>query len=98
MKLTKSWLSVACIVGIMTLGACTSSLKAPATADVAVSQAAIDNANSADGTEFAPVDMRAARAKLVSPRLFHRGSDGRHLGVRRGVCPSLVSPRDVPRP
>lgn len=65
MKLTKSWLSVACIVGIMTLGACTSSLKAPATADVAVSQAAIDNANSADGTEFAPVDMRAARAKLV---------------------------------
>lgn len=64
-KLSKSWLIGACVVGGMTLGACTSSLKAPATADVAVSQAAVENANSADGTEFAPEDMRKAREKLA---------------------------------
>jgi len=40
-------------------------MKAPATAEVAVSQAAVDNANSADGTEFAPADMRLAREKLA---------------------------------
>ena len=39
-------------------------MKAPATADVAVSQAAVENASSADGTEFAPEDMRKAREKL----------------------------------
>lgn len=65
MKLSKTWLIGACVVGGMTLGACSSSLKAPATADVAVSQAAIDNASSADGTEFAPQDMRAAREKMA---------------------------------
>lgn len=53
------------MVGGMTLAACTSKLKAPATADVAVSQAAIENANSADGTEFAPVEMRKAREKMA---------------------------------
>lgn len=47
------------------MGACTSSLKAPATADVAVSQAAVENATRADGTEFAPQDMQAAREKLA---------------------------------
>jgi hypothetical protein len=65
MKLSKIWLIGACVVGGMTLGACSSSLKAPATADVAVSQAAIENANSADGTEFAPEEMRKAREKMA---------------------------------
>lgn len=49
----------------MCLGACSSNLKAPATADVAVSQAAVENATNADGTEFAPEDMRKAREKLA---------------------------------
>jgi hypothetical protein len=40
-------------------------LKAPATADVAVSQAAVESAMQADGTEFAPADMQAAREKLA---------------------------------
>lgn len=53
------------MVGGTTLAACSSSMKAPATADVAVSQAAVENANSADGTEFAPEDMRKAREKLA---------------------------------
>lgn len=64
-QISKSWLLGACVVGGMTLAACTSSLKAPATADVAVSQAAVENANGADGTEFAPEDMRKAREKLA---------------------------------
>ena len=43
---------------------CTS-LKTPATADVAVSKAAVDNAASAGGAEFAPAEMMAARDKLA---------------------------------
>ncbi len=43
---------------------CTS-LKTPATADVAVSSAAVDNAAGAGGTQFAPMEMAAAREKLA---------------------------------
>lgn len=39
-------------------------MKAPATAEVAVSQAAVENASQAEGTEFAPAEMQAAREKL----------------------------------
>ncbi|MBT3067082.1 DUF4398 domain-containing protein [Rhodoferax sp. U11-2br] len=42
-----------------------SSLKTPATADVAVSKAAVDNAAGAGGVQFAPVEMTAARDKMV---------------------------------
>jgi len=42
-----------------------SSLKTPATADVAVSKAAVDNARDAGGAEFAPVEMNAAREKMA---------------------------------
>ena len=42
-----------------------SSLKTPATADVAVSKAAVDNAAGADGAEYAPVEMHLAREKLA---------------------------------
>lgn len=48
---------------VLTVGC--SSLKTPATADVAVSKAAIDNAVGAGGTQFAPVEMSAAREKLA---------------------------------
>ena len=41
------------------------SMKAPATADVAVSKAAVDNAAGAGGVEYAPVEMNAAREKLA---------------------------------
>ena len=64
MKTSKIWLVGTCAVAVFGLAACGSSLKAPATADVAVSQAAVDNATSADGTEFAPEEMRKAREKL----------------------------------
>jgi hypothetical protein len=48
---------------ILTVG-CTS-LKTPATADVAVSKAAVDSAASAGGTQFAPAEMAAAREKMA---------------------------------
>jgi hypothetical protein len=41
------------------------SLKTPATADVAVSKAAVDNAAQSGATEFAPMEMRSAREKLT---------------------------------
>ncbi|HEY8904781.1 MAG TPA: DUF4398 domain-containing protein, partial [Rhodoferax sp.] len=42
-----------------------SSLKPPATADVAVSKAAVENAAGADGVECAPAEMLAARDKMT---------------------------------
>jgi hypothetical protein len=48
---------------MLTVG-CTS-LKTPATADVAVSQAAVENAAGAGGAQFAPIEMSAARDKLA---------------------------------
>jgi hypothetical protein len=40
-------------------------LKTPATVDVAVSKAAVENAVGAGGAQFAPVEMTAAREKLA---------------------------------
>lgn len=42
-----------------------SSLKTPATADVAVSRAAVDNAAGSGAAELAPVEMTAAREKML---------------------------------
>jgi Domain of unknown function (DUF4398) len=47
----------------LTVG-CTS-LKTPATADVAVSKAAVDSAAGAGGAQYAPLEMNAAREKLA---------------------------------
>lgn len=47
----------------LTVG-CTS-LKTPATADVAVSNAAVANAVGAGGAQYAPLEMTAAREKLA---------------------------------
>lgn len=48
----------------LALAAC-SSLETPATADVAVSKAAVDNAATAGGAQYAPDEMRTAREKLA---------------------------------
>ena len=48
---------------LMTFGC--SSLKTPATADVAVSKAAVDNAAGAGAMELAPVEMNSAREKMA---------------------------------
>lgn len=57
-----------CTVGALSallLGGCASSLKTPATADVAVSRAAVENARSAGAAELAPEEMRMAREKMM---------------------------------
>jgi hypothetical protein len=48
---------------LLTVGC--SSLKTPATADVAVSKAAVETATGAGGVEFAPLEMNSAREKLA---------------------------------
>lgn len=53
------------LAGIVLFLAACSSLKTPATADVAVSKAEVDNAVSAGAPELAPVEMAAAREKLT---------------------------------
>jgi hypothetical protein len=52
-------------VSALALSTGCSSLKTPATADVAVSKAAVESAAGAGGVEFAPVEMNAAREKLA---------------------------------
>jgi hypothetical protein len=59
-------LSVVCaLAGVLMLSAGCSSMKTPATASVAVSTAAVDNAAGAGGAEFAPVEMNSARQKMA---------------------------------
>ncbi len=59
----KHWLVALSGAAILLSVGC-SSMKTPATADVAVSKAAVDNAASAGGSEFAPLEMRSSREKL----------------------------------
>lgn len=68
-----SFITVLSVAAVMTTG-CTS-LKAPATADVAVSKAAIENAAGAGGTEFAPVEMNAAREKIARANAAMKAKD-----------------------
>ena len=61
---SRPWLAAACgALALLSLGC--SSLKTPATADVAVSQAAVENAAGAGAAQFAPIEMNAARDKLA---------------------------------
>lgn len=58
-----------CAVALLATGALMaagcSSMKTPATASVAVSTAAVDNAAGAGGAEFAPIEMSSARNKMA---------------------------------
>lgn len=56
---------IACAGMVLALAACTSAQKAPATADVAVSKNAVENAVSAGAAELAPMEINAARDKMV---------------------------------
>lgn len=60
----EKWLMGLCGSVVLLAAGC-SSLKAPATADVAVSKAAVDNAAGAGGAEFAPMEMTSAREKIT---------------------------------
>lgn len=56
---------VACAGAVLALAACTSPERAPATADVAVTRNAVENAVSAGAAELAPMEINAAREKMV---------------------------------
>jgi hypothetical protein len=56
--------AILCSAATLLMVGC-SSLKTPATADVAVSKAAVENAAGAGGAQFAPLEMTAAREKLA---------------------------------
>lgn len=61
--LTKFLFPVVCGLSVVLAVGC-SSLKTPATADVAVTNAAVESAVGAGGSQFAPIEMNAARSKL----------------------------------
>ncbi|HTJ97201.1 MAG TPA: DUF4398 domain-containing protein [Rhodocyclaceae bacterium] len=60
----KQWRNIFYIAVVLFIAAC-SSMKTPATADVAVSKAAVENAAGAGGAEYAPDEMNSARAKMA---------------------------------
>jgi septal ring factor EnvC (AmiA/AmiB activator) len=61
----KPLVRAACGAAVLLLAACASPQKVPATADVAVSRNAVENAVSAGAPALAPDDMQAARAKMM---------------------------------
>jgi hypothetical protein len=63
-KFSRMMIALAGALAIALTAAC-SDLKTPATADVAVSKAAVENAASAGGGQLAPAEMSAAREKLA---------------------------------
>ncbi|ELX13557.1 hypothetical protein Jab_1c21930 [Janthinobacterium sp. HH01] len=65
MNTTKHPIAALCaIAALLGLSACASD-KTPATADVAVSRAAVANATSAGAADLAPAEMQSARDKLM---------------------------------
>ena len=64
-RYSKQWFAVVCGAALLLSVGCGSRLKTPATADVAVSKAAVESAAGAGGAEFAPVEMNAAREKMA---------------------------------
>jgi len=62
-KNPKLWLTLFCGIAAGAMVGC-SSMETPATADVAVSKAAVDSAATAGGAQYAPLEMRSAREKL----------------------------------
>lgn len=63
--LLRSATTAAALAGALALAGCASPQKAPATADVAVSRNAVENAVSAGAAELAPVEITAARDKMM---------------------------------
>ena len=64
MKAIRPMAQAAALVAVLALSACASQ-KAPATADVAVSRNAVANAMQAGAAELAPVEITAARSKMM---------------------------------
>lgn len=58
-------LAFLCAAALMLTVGCASSMKTPATASVAVSNAAVTSAADAGGAQFAPLEMNSAREKMA---------------------------------
>ncbi|AMC33206.1 DUF4398 domain-containing protein [Janthinobacterium sp. B9-8] len=63
-KKSKQWLKILGVSAVLLIAGC-NSMKTPATANVAVSDAAVENAAGAGGGKYAPVEMNMAREKMV---------------------------------
>lgn len=63
-KIPMPRLLLACTLAVLASAGCATRTQTDATAYVAVSKEALDNAAGADGLQFAPVEMAAAREKL----------------------------------
>lgn len=63
-KSSRQWFTVLCGAAVVLMVGC-SSMKTPATASIAVSKAAVENAAGTGGAEFAPVEMNSAREKMA---------------------------------
>ena len=73
---SKQSLTLLCSLALVLSVGC-SSLKTPATADVAVTKSAVDNAASAGAAQYAPVELNAAREKLTLANKAMREKDYR---------------------
>lgn len=65
MKINSKLGSAAGAAIVLSLSVGCSSMKQPATTDVAVSKSVVDSAGAAGGAEFAPVEMSSARSKMA---------------------------------
>lgn len=64
-RLLKSFAAATGLAAALVLAGCASPQKAPATADVAVSRNAVENAVSAGAAELAPAEITVARDKMM---------------------------------
>ncbi|MES2046871.1 MAG: DUF4398 domain-containing protein [Pseudomonadota bacterium] len=72
-NLKNGFITICSLAVIFTAGC--SSMKTPATADVAVSKAAVDNAAGAGAAELAPMEMSSAREKLALANTAMKAKD-----------------------
>jgi hypothetical protein len=69
-----AWVVTVCgAATLLTMGC--SSLKAPATTEMALSKAAVDNAAGAGAAQYAPAEMGAAREKLALANVAMKAKD-----------------------
>ena len=89
---------VGCAAALLALAACASPDKAPATADVAVSRNAIENAVSAGAADLAPVVIMAAREKMGKANQALAARDyklARELAVQAQADAKLAQSKSV---
>ncbi len=83
---------------VLALVGCASPQKAPATADVAVSRNAVENAVSAGAAELAPAEITAARDKMVRANAALAAKDyklARELAIQAQADAKLAQSKAV---